>query len=135
MSKSCKLSIYTPSSVVAKDVVATSILVPTQRGQINVLEDHTHLLTALGTGHLTVLSDKRQEFFISEGLCKILHDKVVIMAKSAEPKSKIDLDRAKNSLLEAQKALSEDSLTESQYNDFYAQKRRAEARISLIAHH
>ena len=135
MNRSCKLSIYTPSSVVVKEVEASSILVPTKRGQINVLEDHTHLLTELEVGTLvTQLGQSKREFFINEGLCKILNDHVVVLAKSAESKERINLERAKESYQNALNGLAKSSLTEEEYNDFYAQMKRAEVRISIASH-
>ena len=48
------VDILTPDKVVAKEIEAASIKVDTVRGEINILPDHTHLITSLFTGLLNV---------------------------------------------------------------------------------
>jgi F-type H+-transporting ATPase subunit epsilon len=48
------VDILTPSKIIAKNIPAESLLIPTVRGQINVLENHTHIVSKLSTGVLTV---------------------------------------------------------------------------------
>ena len=48
------VEILTPSKIIAKKMPAESLLIPTTRGQINVLEDHTHIVTKLAPGILSV---------------------------------------------------------------------------------
>ena len=37
-----------------RDLPADALIVPTTRGQINILENHTHIVTKLDTGWLSV---------------------------------------------------------------------------------
>ena len=48
------VDILTPSKIVAKNIPAESLLIPTIRGQINVLQDHTHIVSKLDTGMMSV---------------------------------------------------------------------------------
>ena len=48
------VDILTPDKVVAKDMPAESLLVPSVKGQINILVDHTHIVSKLETGMVSV---------------------------------------------------------------------------------
>jgi F-type H+-transporting ATPase subunit epsilon len=95
------VEILTPSSVVARNVPAESLLIPTVRGQINVLPEHTHLITKLQPGILSILGgadDPDRHFTVTTGICKILKDKITILAETCEEDHGIDVERAKRAL-------------------------------------
>lgn len=99
------VDILTPSKIIAKAIPAESLLIPTVRGQINVLENHTHLITKLAPGILTVFGGPDyadRNFAISVGVCKILEDKIVILSNTAEESSDVDVERAKLALKNAE---------------------------------
>ena len=127
------VDIYTPNSVKVKDMTADSLLIPTVKGQINVLPEHTHIITKLDTGILTIQGPADDKHFtITTGLCKVLKNKVTILSDVSESKQEIDIERAKNALKKAQEKLESD---ENFSNDgFYKYRRkidRAEMRIKL----
>ncbi len=45
-----KLNIFTPNGVVVKELACDELIIPTKTGEINVLKDHTHLISELSTG-------------------------------------------------------------------------------------
>jgi len=129
---SYKVDIFTPSSVVAKELSAKSLLVPTTRGQINLLEDHTHMITKLATGILTVTDGNSETHFsMTTGVCKILNDKVTILSAVTEQAHEIDFERAKAALEKAQEKLKSDSLTDLQLIKYRRKIERAEVRIKM----
>lgn len=92
------VEILTPSKIIAKGIPAESLLIPTTRGQINVLENHTHLVTKLAPGVLSVFGGPDygdRHFALSTGVCKILEDKIVILSNTAEESTDVDVERAK----------------------------------------
>ncbi|MBP9680061.1 MAG: F0F1 ATP synthase subunit epsilon, partial [Bacteriovorax sp.] len=95
------VEILTPSKIIAKGVLADSLLIPTVRGQINVLENHTHIVTKLAAGVLSVFGGADyadRHFALSTGICKVLEDKVMILANTAEESTDVDVERAKLAL-------------------------------------
>lgn len=128
------VDILTPSKIVAKDIPAESLLVPTVRGQINVLAQHTHIVSKLETGMVSVFggADDPDRFFtVSTGVCKVLDNKITILAGTSEEKAEIDLDRAEEALKNAEKMLNTEALTDEEYAKWQRKKERAQLRIQL----
>ncbi len=128
-----KLDILTPSGVVVKDFECSEVLVPTVSGEIDILKDHTHVLTKLSTGIVTAidLNSKKWNFSVTHGTCKILGDRVSILAMTSESSEKIDIDRAKAALEKAEKKLAQAIENDVELIKFRRKKERAEMRIKL----
>lgn len=134
MSNHYTIDILTPSKVVVKNLPAESLLIPTEGGQINVLENHTHIVTKLTTGELSVFGasgDADRFFTITAGVCKVLNDKVVILSQVSEENKDIDVERAKRSQKNAEEMLSNDSLTDEQRTKYQRKIERSQLRIQL----
>lgn len=129
------VDILTPSKIVAKDLPASSILIPTSLGQINVLPEHTHIVTALSTGEMSVFGDEKdvdRHFTITHGTCKVLKEKVIILATCAEEMHEIDKSRAEKALKNAEDRLSSDkNLTDEEIVKYRRKVERAKLRIQL----
>ncbi|MCB9060556.1 MAG: ATP synthase F1 subunit epsilon [Halobacteriovoraceae bacterium] len=127
------VDLLTPSEVLAKDVPADELLIPTVRGQINVLNDHTHIITELDTGILTLKAPNGvRKFHVTHGVCKVLEHKVTVLAGVSEEDRSIDITRAQEALKRAKEKLSGmDPLTDHEFKKFYMKIRRAENRIEL----
>jgi len=127
---SYNVDILTPSAVILKNVKADSLLVPTSSGQINLLEGHTHMITQLGTGILTIIDGSTERnFSMTTGVCKILKDKITILSNVTEEAHEIDLERAKVALAKAQDKLKNDSLTDVEHIKYHRKAERAEMRV------
>ena len=131
------VSVYTPSRVLAKDVPAESLLVPTVRGQINLLRDHTHIVSRLETGTLSIFGgadDSNRHFSVTAGICKVLEDKVVILSNAAEESHEIDKERAQKALQNAERVLNEsDSLDDDEIVKYRRKVERAKLRLQLVS--
>ena len=64
-----KVDILTPSRVVAKDLGQTPVFVPTERGEINLLPQHTHLMAKLDTGVLRLEETGGKEGYFCKQRC------------------------------------------------------------------
>nr|BDT30316.1 ATP synthase F1 subunit epsilon [Bacteriovorax sp. HI3] len=129
------VDILTPSKIIAKSIPAESLLIPTVRGQINVLENHTHIVTKLSTGVLTVFGGPDyadRNFLVSNGVCKILENKITVLANTAEESTDVNVERAKLSLQNAEEKLKNTEGLSLEEVDEYVQKaERARLRIQL----
>ena len=129
------VDVLTPEKVVARGIPGESLLIPTENGQINVLPDHTHLITRLGTGVVTVFAgadDQDMEFSVTHGICKILNNRVTIMTHTSEESGGIDVERAQRALKRANDKLNNDGqLTDDEVLKFQRKAERAALRIQL----
>lgn len=128
-----KLNLFTPTGVVVKGLECNDITIPTVRGEINILPEHTHILTELGTGILTAKTPMgSRHFSVTAGLCRVLADTVTILSFNSESADKIDLERAKAAKAKAQDRLSgKESLTDVDLIKFRRKLERAEMRLRL----
>ena len=130
------VDILTPSKIVAKGIPAESLLVPTVRGQINVLKDHTHIVSKLSTGIVTVFGgedDPDRYFSVTTGVCKVLDNNVIVLANTSEEDHEIDVDRAKEALKHAQEQL-QSSLTDEELTKYRRKVERAQLRVQLASY-
>lgn len=132
------VDLLTPEKVVAKDIPCESLLIPTVRGQINVLPHHTHLINRLSTGVLSVFGgadDPDRHFSVTYGICKVLEDKIIIMSHTSEECHTINTERAQAALDNANSRLnSGEALSDQEIEKFQRKAERARLRIQLAEH-
>lgn len=80
------LEILTPEKkLFSADVYGVQL--PGITGKFEVLEKHAPIVSALGKGTLKVLIDSKnqtQKFTISGGFVEVIHNRVVVLAESAQ---------------------------------------------------
>lgn len=133
MAASFKLNLYTPKGVVIKDLECNDITIPTVRGQINVLPEHTHILTELSTGILVAKTGMgTRHFSVTAGLCRVLKDTITILSFTSEKAEDVDIERAKSAKAKAIDRLSgKESLSDVDLIKFRRKLERAELRLRL----
>lgn len=89
-----RLTIVTPhGELLSEDV--DEVTAPGSEGEFGVLAGHMPFFTTLKIGILTYKSDGQQKYvFINSGYAEVTHDKVIIVADSAERAEDIDVERA-----------------------------------------
>ena len=129
------VDILTPSKIIAKNIPAESLLIPTVRGQINVLENHTHIVSKLSTGVMTVFGGPDyadRHFLVSSGVCKILENKITVLANTSEESTDVNVERAKLSLQNAEEKLKNtEGLSLLEIDEYVQKSERAKLRIQL----
>jgi len=128
------VDVLTPDKVLAKNIQADSLLVPTSSGQINILRDHTHLVTKLEIGPLTIFGGPEEPdraFAITSGICKVMKHRVIILTHEGVEASNIDLDRARESFVTAEKVLKTESLSPYEFEEESQKLERAKLLIHL----
>lgn len=129
------VDVLTPEKVVAKDIPAESMLIPTVRGQINILPHHTHLINRLSTGVLSIFGgadDPDRHFSVTYGICKVLEDKVIIMSHTSEENTEISAERAEEALNAALERLnSGEALSDDEIEKYRRKAERAQLRMQL----
>jgi F-type H+-transporting ATPase subunit epsilon len=129
-----KLNLFTPKGTVVKGIECSEITVPTVRGEINILPDHTHILTELGTGVLTAKTadGSVRHFSVTAGLCRVMQDAVTILSFTSERPQDIDVERAKAAKAKAASRLAgESNLSDVELIKFRRKMERADMRLRL----
>lgn len=128
-----KFNLYTPKGVVIKGLECNDITIPTVRGEINILPEHTHILTELSTGILTAkTASGTRHFSVTAGLCRVLADTVTILSFTSEKQEDVDIERAKSAKSKAMDRLSgKESLNDVDLIKFRRKLERAEMRLRL----
>jgi F-type H+-transporting ATPase subunit epsilon len=128
-----KLNLFTPKGVVVKELVCSDVTVPTIRGEINILENHTHILTELGTGILTAkVANGVRHLSITAGLCRVMGETITLLSFTSEKPEDIDQERARAAKAKATSRLSgEGTLSDVELIKFRRKLERAEMRLKL----
>ena len=127
------VDILTPSSIVAKDIPAENVLIPTMRGEIEAKKDHTHIVEKLQTGVVSVFGgsdDTDRHFLVTAGICKILNNKITILAKTSKEDKDLDSERAQKALDNANRML-ETVLSNDEFVKYSRKAERAKIRLQL----
>jgi F-type H+-transporting ATPase subunit epsilon len=88
------LEIVTPQGLVFSDEV-DEVTATGSEGEFGVLPGHVPFVTTLKIGMLTCKKGNESKyFFVNWGYAEVGHEKVMILADSAEKSDEIDLERA-----------------------------------------
>jgi F-type H+-transporting ATPase subunit epsilon len=136
MAEKIKLEVVTPKgAVVSEDV--DIVMAPGFAGEFGVLANHAPMLSTIRIGALTYKQDDRPvSLMISGGFCEVSHNKITILAESAEFGRDIDVDRAMRAKERAEKRLAE-ALSQREKMDRVRAEialQRAMARLKVAQH-
>ena len=99
------LEIVTPEKQLFSGAV-DSVTVPSTTGYLGILPGHAPLLAELGIGEVSYKIGERTDYlFCSWGFVEVLPDRVVLLAQEAELASDIDIKRAEEAKIRAEKLL------------------------------
>jgi F-type H+-transporting ATPase subunit epsilon len=122
-----EVDIVTPTRQLITGAKATIVTLPAEQGEIQVLPNHRDLLTSLGTGVLTLQGDgTERRFAISYGFAEIRHDKITVLAETAEESTEVDTERAAKARRKAEETL----LGVLTHEDFVKQERKLQRAIT-----
>ena len=133
--KTIKFEIVTPERVVLREEIL-QISVPTTSGEITILPDHIPLVSVLRPGVIEVkgADNKINIMSVSGGFIEVLHDKIVILADTAERAEDIDEKRVEEARARAEElkktAKNEDDV---QFTNIAAQMEKELARLRAVS--
>ena len=92
--KTFHLEILTPGERVFNGYV-TGLVAPSTEGYFGILYNHTPFLAALGLGQIKVTAAGGTKFYaVSGGFIEVYHNRVSLLAETAESADNIDVQRA-----------------------------------------
>ncbi len=125
------LEIVTPYKLILSEDVE-HMTAPGAEGEFGVLKGHTPFLTALKPGELTYgKGNFHCSLAVSWGYAEVGHDKVTILAESAEKAEEIDLERAKAAVATAEEKIKKLTKDEKEYLEAVASLEKAVIRVQV----
>ena len=94
MAETIQLEIVTPERLVVNDT-ADYVEIPGRSGYLGVLPGHAPLITELAVGEISYRNGSQtKRLAVAWGFAEVLHNKVTILAETAEKADEIDTARA-----------------------------------------
>lgn len=115
------------------DDMVDIVTAPSVEGEMGVLPNHSPIVAALGFGELRVRKGEMVESFaIGGGILQVAHNRVIVLADSAEQADEIDLARAEEARERAEQLMEEGVPQDpAAYAQIEAAIRRAKVRIEV----
>lgn len=106
--RTIKFEVATPEKVVLKADIS-QVTLPTQEGELTILAKHTPLISVLKPGVIELVKKdgERDVLFVAGGFLEVLHNKVVVLADTAERAEKLDEAHIEQAKKQAEELLEE----------------------------
>jgi F-type H+-transporting ATPase subunit epsilon len=130
MASTIRLELVTPERLVLSEEV-DEVVLPGYEGEFGVLPGHTQYLAILNIGILWYRKGSAvTKIALGGGFAEVNHDRVVVMADTAERADEIDVERAQRARDRAEARLKELTLDDETYAKAYAELQRALVRMA-----
>lgn len=130
-----RLTLVTPEKKILTGQEVESVVVPAYRGELNILDGHTPLITTLDTGIMKWKIKGEDRFHyavVSWGYCEVFPNGVDILAETANLPEDVNLDEMKAYVDKAKNRLATESLTDDEYENLSRGIKRSEADTELL---
>ena len=130
MASTIRLELVTPERLLLSEEV-DEVVAPGYEGEFGVLPGHTQYLAILSIGMLWYRKGSaKTRMALGGGFAEVNHDRLVVMADTAERGDEIDVERAQRARDRAEARLKELSLDDETYAKAYAELQRALVRMA-----
>jgi F-type H+-transporting ATPase subunit epsilon len=130
MASTIRLELVTPERLVLSEEV-DEVVLPGYEGEFGVLPGHTQYLAILNIGMLWYRKGSAvTRVALGGGFAEVNHDRVVVMADTAERADEIDVERAQRARDRAEARLKELSMDDDTYAKAHAELERALVRMA-----
>ena len=127
-----KVDIVTPTKKLVEGAKAEWVKFPGFKGELEILPGHRELLATLTTGVMSfVQNGKERKFAISYGFAEVRHDRVLILAETAEEGTGVDKVRAQSAKKRAEEKLVQGVLSEDEFKKHQMKLQRAIIRQTI----
>lgn len=129
------LSILTPEKKLVTDQEIEEVIVPGNKGQLDVLPGHAPLITTLRAGVLRYRlkgQTAQHSLSVSWGYAEVSPQGVVVLAETAETREEIDRQRAEEALKKSTDALAQIIADPEEITKYQRKVERAQARLELV---
>ncbi|MBE0606420.1 MAG: F0F1 ATP synthase subunit epsilon [Deltaproteobacteria bacterium] len=130
MASTIRLELVTPERLLLSKEV-DEVVAPGYEGEFGVLPEHTQFLSILNIGVLWYRKDGVvKKIALGGGFAEVTHDRVVVMADTAERADEIDLERAQRARERAEARLKELTMDDETHAKARSALQRAMVRMA-----
>jgi F-type H+-transporting ATPase subunit epsilon len=130
MASTIRLELVTPERLLLSEEV-DEVVLPGYEGEFGVLPGHTQFLAILNIGILWYrMGSAIKKIALGGGFSEVTHERVVVMADTAERSDEIDVERAQRAKDRAEARLKELSMDDDTYAKAQAALQRALVRMA-----
>jgi F-type H+-transporting ATPase subunit epsilon len=131
MASTIRLELVTPERLLLSEEV-DEVVAPGYEGEFGVLPEHTQFLAILNIGVLWYRKESAvKKIALGGGFAEVTHDRIVVMADTAERADEIDVERAQRARDRAEARLKELSLDDETHAKVRAALQRALVRMAV----
>ena len=105
------VEIISPDGTLLKSETS-EVIIPSYEGEMGILKDHIPLITFLRPGLIKIKDNKETSFFVEEGTVEFVNNNLLILTSTAKELSAIDQSSIQNQITEAEKKMSDASLSD-----------------------
>jgi F-type H+-transporting ATPase subunit epsilon len=130
MASTIRLELVTPERILLSSEV-DEVVAPGYEGEFGVLPGHTQFLAILNIGVLWYRKGGAvKKIALGGGFAEVTHERIVVMADTAEHSDEIDLERARRARERAEARLKELSMDDDTHAKAHAALQRALVRMA-----
>ncbi len=130
MASTIRLELVTPERLLLSSEV-DEVVAPGYEGEFGVLPGHTQFLAILNIGVLWYRKGGAvKKIALGGGFAEVTHERIVVMADTAEHSDEIDLERARRARERAEARLKELSMDDDTHAKAHAALQRALVRMA-----
>jgi F-type H+-transporting ATPase subunit epsilon len=130
MASTIRLELVTPERLLLSEEV-DEVVAPGYEGEFGVLPGHTQFLAILNIGVLWYRKGGAvKKIALGGGFAEVTHERIVVMADTAEHSDEIDLERARRARERAEARLKELSMDDDTHAKAHAALQRALVRMA-----
>lgn len=130
MASTIRLELVTPERLLLSEEVE-EVVAPGYEGEFGVLPGHTQFLAILNIGVLWYRKGGAvKKIALGGGFAEVTHERIVVMADTAEHSDEIDLERARRARERAEARLKELSMDDDTHAKAHAALQRALVRMA-----
>ncbi|MFN7906379.1 MAG: ATP synthase F1 subunit epsilon [Pseudobdellovibrionaceae bacterium] len=132
------LTFVTPEKKILVNHAVESVVVPGFRGELDLREGHAPLMTTLKVGIMRwknksgVDANKVQKAVVTWGYCEVSPDGVKVLADIVDFPEEIDAAAAKQGLINAEKKLVQQTLSDKDREETQKEMARMNAQLQLL---
>ena len=93
---------------------ASEAIIPSYEGEMGILKDHISLITFLRPGLVRIINETEKLFLVDDGTVEFANNNLLILTSTAKEISKIDQNSLSELIGEAEKKISEDTLSDKE---------------------
>ena len=93
---------------------ASEAIIPSYEGEMGILKDHISLITFLRPGLVKIINETEKLFLVDDGTVEFANNNLLILTSTAKEISKIDQNSLSELIGEAEKKISEDTLSDKE---------------------